>query len=61
MQIKAANEILKFWFEDIDQTRWFVKDPDFDLMLEQRFGDLLTQARNGQFDDWSDTPRGIWR
>ena len=39
------DEILRFWFEEIDQRRWFVKDPGFDRELEKRFGELLEQAR----------------
>jgi len=54
----AVDEILQFWFEDIDHSRWFKKDPDFDRELAQRFGDLLTRAKNDQLDDWCDTPRG---
>jgi uncharacterized protein (DUF924 family) len=54
----TVDEILQFWFEDIEHSRWFKKDPDFDRELEQRFGDLLTQARNNQLDHWCDTPRG---
>ncbi len=58
MQEEAIDEILQFWFEDIDHSRWFVKDPDFDRELEQRFGGLLAQARNNQLDEWCNTPRG---
>ena len=54
----AIDEILQFWFEDIDHSRWFKKDPDFDRELTQRFGDLLTRAKNGQLGDWCDTARG---
>ncbi len=58
MQEEAIDEILQYWFEDIDHSQWFVKDPDFDRELEQRFGGLLTQARNNQLDEWCNTPRG---
>jgi uncharacterized protein (DUF924 family) len=58
MNDTSINEILTFWFEDIEHFRWFKKDPDFDRELEQRFGDLLTQARNDQLDHWCDTERG---
>ena len=54
----SINDILQFWFEDIEHFRWFKKDSDFDRKLEQRFGDLLTQARNGQLDHWCDTASG---
>ena len=58
MQEKAVNEILQFWFVDIDHSCWFKKNPEFDRQLEQRFGELLALAKNDQFDDWCDTPRG---
>ena len=58
MRENAIEEILKFWFEDIDHDRWFRKDPDFDRDLEQRFGDLLKLAKSGQLDEWCDSPRG---
>ncbi len=54
----AANEILQFWFEDIEHSCWFEKDPAFDRDLEQRFGGLLTQAKEGRLDHWCDTPDG---
>ena len=58
MQEKAIDDILRFWFDDIDNSRWFVKNPDFDREIEQRFGNFLKQATNNQLDEWSDTPRG---
>jgi len=58
MREKAVDEILQFWFEDIEHSRWFKKDLEFDQELEQRFGDLLTQAKNDQLDDWCHSPRG---
>lgn len=54
----SVDEILQFWFEDIDHSRWFKKDPDFDRELAQRFGGLLTLVKDDQLDDWCDTPRG---
>ena len=53
----AADEILRFWFEEIDHSRWFRKDPDFDRELAQRFGDVLSLAKKNQLDDWCDTAR----
>lgn len=54
----AIDEILRYWFEDIEHALWFKKDPDFDRELEQRFGHLLALANDDQLDDWCDTPRG---
>jgi len=58
MHKNAIEELLKFWFEDIDHSQWFRKDPDFDRELEQRFGDLLELAKSGQLDAWCSAPRG---
>ena len=54
----SIDEIVQFWFDDIEHSHWFKKDPDFDRKLERRFGERLTQARNNELDDWSDTPKG---
>jgi len=54
----SVDEILRFWFEDIDHSRWFKKDPLFDQELGQRFGELLTLAGNDQLGHWCNTARG---
>jgi len=58
MNDRSVDEVLQFWFDDIEHSCWFKKDPVFDRELEQRFGDLLTLARNDQLDHWCDTARG---
>lgn len=54
----AADDVLRFWFEEIEESCWFRRDPDFDRELERRFGDLLAQARDDQLDHWCASPRG---
>lgn len=54
----TPNEILKFWFEEIDRSLWFKKDADFDRLLAERFGNLHTQASLGELNVWRDTPHG---
>lgn len=58
VQDEKIDEILRFWFKEIDHSRWFKKDPEFDRELEQRFGTLLEQAKQDQLDHWCETPRG---
>ena len=58
MHKNAIEEILQFWFEDIDHSQWFKKDAVFDRELQQRFGDLLKLAKTDELDDWCDSPRG---
>ena len=54
----AADDILKFWFEEIEHSSWFRKDPDFDRELGRRFGDVLTRAKNDQLDHWCASAHG---
>ena len=54
----SQAEIVQFWFEDIEHSRWFVEDAEFDRQLEQRFGETLVEAREGRLDHWHDTATG---
>lgn len=54
----AANDILQFWFDEIDQSRWFKQDDNFDALLQERFGALLEQAKHGELDHWCDRATG---
>jgi len=54
----SAEDILQFWFDDIEHSCWFKKDPAFDRELERRFGDVLTRASGDSLNQWCDTPRG---
>ncbi len=53
-----SDDVLRFWFEEIEQRRWFKSDPAFDRELETRFGALLARAKRGELDHWCATPRG---
>ncbi|MGB0135307.1 DUF924 family protein [Dokdonella sp.] len=50
--------ILSFWFDETDHKKWWVKDPDFDSLIRDRFGDLLTQASRGELYSWRSGSRG---
>ncbi|MFV7771761.1 DUF924 family protein [Shewanella marisflavi] len=54
----TPDEILKFWFEEIEPKAWFAKDLAFDQGIKTRFGELLTQAINGELYHWRTTPQG---
>ena len=54
----SADDIVQFWFEDIEHSRWFKKDPDFDRELQQRFGAVLEQGKSGELDHWCDCASG---
>jgi len=58
MSETTADEVLKFWFEDIEKVRWFKSDPDFDRDLKERFGAALAEAKKGELDHWCKTADG---
>ena len=38
------QEILKFWFEEIDPSQWWSKDDYIDQIILQRFSDIHAKA-----------------
>ena len=52
------NEVLEFWFNELEPKQWFVKDLDLDAMIEARFCLLVEQARAGELSSWRVTPEG---
>lgn len=59
MNDNSADNILNFWFEDIEHSCWFKNDPVFDSELRRRFGDLLIRAKDDRLDHWCATPQGM--
>ena len=52
------EEILKFWFEEIESAQWWKKDEDFDRALIARFSDIHARAARCELFDWRADPRG---
>lgn len=52
------EEILGFWFEEIEPSKWWKKDEDFDRSLIQRFSGIHAQAARCELFDWRAIPRG---
>lgn len=52
------QEVLKFWFDDIDQSKWWVKDPEFDNTIIDRFSAIHAAAKNGELFEWRTTAKG---
>lgn len=71
----AAEEVLGFWFGEIEPRQWFAKDPAFDAQVRHRFIGLTRAAIGGEMNHWAQTreqglalvllldqfPRQIWR
>ncbi|MGO3731760.1 MAG: DUF924 family protein [Vagococcus sp.] len=54
----SYQDVLNFWFEEIDSSKWFEKDPEFDAMLRKKFGDIHYQATQGECEEWRTTIQG---
>ena len=60
----TIHDILTFWFEDPTgitakrQKVWFIKTPEFDQTIRDRFSLIHQQASRGEFDDWMTTAPG---
>ena len=52
------DDVLSFWFEDIDQSKWWVKDADFDFYIKDRFLTLHAQAVKCELFEWRESAKG---
>lgn len=52
------DQVLDFWFKEAGSETWFVKNPDFDKVLTDRFSDTLKQAAAAEFYAWRSTAQG---
>ncbi|MEM9775887.1 MAG: DUF924 family protein [Chloroflexota bacterium] len=52
------NDVLTFWFEEIEPKQHWVKDLEFDQLIRDRFGDLHTAAIHGELYTWRSEPNG---
>lgn len=52
------QEILSFWFEEIDPSQWWKKDDAFDQLIRARFSDIHAQAMRCELYDWRADARG---
>ena len=56
--ILRFQEILDFWFVEIDSKKWWVKDPDFDQEIRSRFDKFHAAARTGELVSWRRIAQG---
>lgn len=53
-----ASDILSFWFDETTPQSWFTKDPDFDLLIRERFLEIYQAAAAGELFAWRDQAGG---
>lgn len=52
------DEVIHFWFEEIDNKLWWEKNTDFDNVISSRFTQLHQQAIAGELYAWRETALG---
>ncbi len=52
------SEIISFWFEEAQSKQWWIKDPAFDKMIQNRFGSIHHQASHCELYSWRQEPLG---
>lgn len=52
------EDVLHFWFEEIEPALWWKKDAEFDQLITQRFSTLHTSACRCELFAWRTTPKG---
>jgi len=48
----SYHSVIEFWFNEIDSKQWFVKDVQFDQLIEKRFSDLHAKAVACELYSW---------
>jgi len=54
----TIEDVLQFWFEDIEPRQWWAVESSFDEQLTERFLPLLEQAARCELAAWRETARG---
>ena len=52
------QEILKFWFEEIEPKQWWVKDTELDRLIIDRFSEVHAGATRCELSDWRKNAEG---
>lgn len=54
----TAQDIIDFWFKELEPKDWWKKSDDFDRMIDERFATALECAKHNQLAHWRQTPHG---
>ncbi|EGU37018.1 DUF924 family protein [Vibrio scophthalmi] len=52
------QQVLDFWFNQLEAKDWFVANQEVDNTIRDQFGDLLKQASQAELFTWRVTPEG---
>jgi uncharacterized protein (DUF924 family) len=56
--LTTPQEVIRFWFEELESRQWFEASEEIDVRITERFGATLIAARGGELGTWCKTPDG---
>ena len=54
----TPETVLVFWFKELEEKQWFIKDISLDRHITERFSDFHAAACTGELFTWRKTPHG---
>ena len=55
----TPQNILDFWFTEVDSKLWWTKDAAFDALISEQFADVHAQANRGELEVRLLSPQGL--
>jgi len=52
------QDVIDFWFKEIEPSQWWVKDDEFDQLIKRRFTDIHEKATKCELFEWRKCPAG---
>lgn len=52
------DDILDFWFNEIDESKWWLKEAAFDKHIKNRFRKIHASANQCELYEWRETAKG---
>ena len=52
------QEIIDFWFQEIEPAKWWVKDHDFDQLIRDKFLSTYNRAKTCELYTWRTSAKG---
>ena len=58
MKSFEAQDVLKFWFDDVGEKGWWSKNEKLDEVIRLEFTELIQTAARGELYLWRESPEG---
>lgn len=55
---QTPESVIDFWFTEIDEKSWWIKDEKFDSQIRSRFGNLHQRIAACELSEWRNSPQG---